>query len=127
MRSGIAFAGVLAIVLAGCTSSPDDTKSSDEGTSDGNKYTTREVNDGTTTFTVVENPNGGTKLSFGSEAGFKLLEEKDGDYTYAFKDMNGNGTLDKWEDWRNSYADRAADLAPQLSADQISGLMLSEP
>lgn len=124
MRSGIAFAGVLAIVLAGCTSSPDDTKSSDEGTSDGNKYTTREVNDGTTTFTVVENPNGGTKLSFGSEAGFKLLEEKDGDYTYAFKDMNGNGTLDKWEDWRNSYADRAADLAPQLSADQISGLML---
>lgn len=53
MRSGIAFAGVLAIVLAGCTSSPDDTKSSDEGTA---TSTTREVNDGTTTFTVVENP-----------------------------------------------------------------------
>lgn len=92
MRSGIAFAGVLAIVLTGCSSSPDD-KTSTDGTNDGNKYTTQEVNDGTTTFTVVANPNGGTKLSFGSEAGFKLLEEKDGDYTYAFKDMNGNGKL----------------------------------
>ncbi len=38
--------------------------------------------------------------------------------------MNGNGSLDAWEDWRKPYAERAADLAPQLKADQVSGLML---
>ncbi|MDD7554717.1 hypothetical protein [Schaalia hyovaginalis] len=29
----------------------------------------------------------------------KIVEAKDGDYTYAFKDLNGNGELDSAEDW----------------------------
>ena len=122
-RSGVAFAGALAIVLAGCSSSQDDS-SDTQGTGDGSTYTTREVDDGTTTFTVVENPNGGATLSYGPDAGFKVLEEKDGEFTYAFKDMNANGTLDKWEDWRLSGEERAADLVQHLSIEQIEGLML---
>lgn len=125
LKGAFVVAGVAALALAGCT--PDDSATSGEsGTASGdaNTYSTREVTDGVTTFTVVDNPNNGTKLSFGSEGAFALLEEKDGDFTYAFKDMNGNGKLDTWEDWRQPYADRAADLAPQLAADQISGLML---
>ena len=122
-RSGVAFAGALAIVLAGCSSSQDDS-SDTQATGDGSTYTTREVDDGTTTFTVVENPNGGATLSYGPDAGFKVLEEKDGEFTYAFKDMNANGTLDKWEDWRLSGEERAADLVQHLSIEQIEGLML---
>ena len=38
---------------------------------------------------------------------------------YAFKDMNGSGKLDLYEDWRQSIDDRAANLASQLTAEQI--------
>lgn len=126
IKGGLLLAGAAAVLLAGCSAAPEEAASSGAAPSGnaGDKYTTTEVTDGKTTFTVVENPNGGTKLSFGSEAAFALLEEEDGGFTYAFKDMNGNGTLDAWEDWRKTYEERAADLAPQLSADQISGLML---
>lgn len=124
MKSGFAVAGAAALLLAGCTSAQDTQSSGADSAGGSSKYTTKEVTDGTTTFTVVENPNSGTKLSFSSSSPFALLEEQDGDFTYAFKDMNGNGELDKWEDWRVSYQERAADLAPQLAADQISGLML---
>ncbi|MCF2707026.1 hypothetical protein I6E29_07075 [Arcanobacterium haemolyticum] len=120
-KCAVAAAAVAVLMLSACGSSPSDDASNASGSK---SYTTREVTDGTTTFTVVENPNNGTKLSFGSEAGFTLLEEEQDGYTYAFKDMNGNGTLDAWEDWRKTYEERAADLAPQLAADQVSGLML---
>ena len=43
---------------------------------------------------------------------------------YAFKDLNRNGKLDIYEDWRRSYSERAADLATQLSIEEIAGLML---
>lgn len=42
----------------------------------------------------------------------------------AFKDLNGNGTLDVYEDWRVAPEKRAADLAEQMSVEQIAGLML---
>ena len=119
----MAFAGALAIVLAGCSTSQDDSSDA-QATGDGSTYTTREVDDGTTKFTLVTNPNDGSTLSYGPEAGFKLLEEKDGEFTYAFKDMNANGTLDKWEDWRLTGEERAADLVQHLSFEQIEGLML---
>ena len=34
---------------------------------------------------------------------------------YAFKDLNRNGTLDVYEDWRQPALARAKDLAAQLS------------
>ena len=41
-----------------------------------------------------------------------------------FKDLNGNGALDPYEDWRLPARDRAQDLAARLSIDEIAGLML---
>lgn len=38
---------------------------------------------------------------------------------YAFRDLNGDGKLDFYEDWRQSIDDRAANLAAQLTAEQI--------
>ena len=43
---------------------------------------------------------------------------------YAFKDLNRNGILDPYEDWRLDARTRAEDLARQLSVEEIAGLML---
>ena len=68
--------------------------------------------------------------------GFKLVNQKGGatlGYTsaplltvdrYAFKDLNRNGALDPYEDWRLPADTRAKDLAAQLSIEEIAGLML---
>ncbi len=42
----------------------------------------------------------------------------------AFKDLNKNGKLDPYEDWRLPVEDRAKDLAGRMSVEQIAGLML---
>jgi Beta-glucosidase-related glycosidases len=72
-----------------------------------------------------------------SEAdGFKLVTQKGGatlGYSsaplltvdrYVFKDLNRNGALDPYEDWRLPADTRAKDLAAQLSIEEIAGLML---
>lgn len=41
-----------------------------------------------------------------------------------FKDLNRNGKLDKYEDWRLSVEERAKDLATKMTIEQIAGLML---
>ncbi len=120
-----AVAGLALFALTGCTSdAPNNTSATASATAKGGTFTTREVTDGTTKFVVVDNPNGGTTLSYGAGSGIKLLEEKVDGSTYAFKDMNGNGKLDTFEDWRVDAKARAADLAGQLTPVQISGLML---
>ena len=43
---------------------------------------------------------------------------------FAFKDLNRNGKLDPYEDWRLPADTRAKDLASQLSIEEIAGLML---
>jgi beta-glucosidase len=93
---------------------------------DGNriKYTEKEINDGKTTHVVVTNPNNGKTLGYLKISGVKLIEKVDGRYIYAFKDMNRNGKLDKWEDWRLDDTARAKDLVSQLSIKEIAGLML---
>lgn len=63
---------------------------------------------------------GGRTLGYAPVSGVKLLTV-DG---FAFKDLNRNGKLDIYEDWRRSPKERAADLASQLSIDEIAGLML---
>ena len=42
---------------------------------------------------------------------------------HTFKDLNRNGFLDAYEDWRLTPAERAADLAVQLPPEYLSGLM----
>ena len=43
-----------------------------------------------------------------------------------FKDANGNGTLDRYEDWRLPVPARVDDLVPRLTLEEKVGLMLIE-
>lgn len=63
---------------------------------------------------------GGKTLGYSPESGIQILTDRG----YAFKDLNRNGSLDKYEDWRLPVAVRAQDLAEQLSIEEIAGLML---
>lgn len=63
---------------------------------------------------------GGKTLGFSPDSGRKLIRQ-DG---FAFKDLNGNGSLEPYEDWRLPAEARAADLASRLSKEEIAGLML---
>ena len=120
IKGAAAFAGLgLAFTLAGCSTTDTDASASAAA-----GYTTSEVTDGTTTFVVVDNPGDAPDLSYGVDSGVTLLEEEVDGVTVAFKDMNANGTLDTWEDWRVASIDRAADLASQMTIEQIAGLML---
>ena len=68
--------------------------------------------------------------------GYNLITQKGGPtlgYTsapiltvrgYAFKDLNRNGELDPYENWRRPAYERAVDLANRLSVEEIAGLML---
>ena len=74
-----------------------------------------------------------------TENGYNLITQKKGQtlaYTpgsgvtiltdggYAFKDLNRNGTLEPYEDWRLSAEERAEDLASRLPVEEIAGMML---
>ena len=80
-----------------------------------NKWTESQQND----FTLVKN-QGGQTLGYAPASGVKILTVNG----LAFKDLNRNGQLDKYEDWRLPYDERAKDLASKLSVEQIAGLML---
>lgn len=70
-------------------------------------------------YQKVENKQGPV-LGYSTTSGVKIL-------TVAgkkFKDLNRNGKLDHYEDWRLGPEERARDLASQLTIDQIAGLML---
>lgn len=70
-------------------------------------------------FHLIEN-KGGQTLGYSPKSGVKILTV-DG---LAFKDLNKNGKLDSYEDWRKPVAERAKDLASKMTVDQIAGLML---
>ena len=126
VKAGVTLAICAGLALAGCTNSPSDAKQSNES-SDSKSYSTKEVTDGTTTFNVVTNPGDGATLSYGTESDISLIEVEDSGQTYVFKDMDGSKELEPWEDWRLSAQERAKDLAPKLSTEQIAGLMLFSP
>ena len=92
--------------------------------SSGQGPTEKTVSDGTTSFQVVTNPNGGATLSYIAGGPVKLLKIRSGQTTLAFKDMNANNKLDAWEDWRKSVDERAKSLAQEVTIEQIAGLML---
>ncbi len=68
---------------------------------------------------IVTN-KGGQTLGYDTTSGVKILTIKG----LAFKDLNKNGKLDIYEDWRLSAGERAKDLASKMTIDQIAGLML---
>ncbi len=63
---------------------------------------------------------GGQTLGYVTTSGVSLLTVD----RFAFKDLNQNGALDPYEDWRLSADERAQDLASKMSVQQIAGLML---
>ncbi len=70
-------------------------------------------------FKTVINKNGPV-LGYSPASGVKII-------TVAglnFKDLNKNGQLDKYEDWRLDVNVRAKDLAAKMTKEQIAGLML---
>lgn len=66
------------------------------------------------------NQQGGPTLGYSPASGVKILTV-DG---HQFKDLNRNGKLDPYEDWRLDFDTRAADLASKLTDAEIAGLML---
>lgn len=70
-------------------------------------------------YNLVQN-NGGLTLGYSPKSGVKIIQV-DG---LAFKDLNKNGALDTYEDWRKPVAERAKDLATKMTVEQIAGLML---
>ncbi|WP_185152981.1 glycoside hydrolase family 3 protein [Dysgonomonas sp. 216] len=74
---------------------------------------------GSKNYEIIENTNG-PALGYSPTSGVRILTV-DG---LKFKDLNKNGKLDKYEDWRLSVDERAKDLATKMSTEQIAGLML---
>ncbi len=81
----------------------------------GPKYTIEEQE----AYTLVLN-EGGQTLGYAPASGVTLLEKSG----YAFKDLNKNGELDLYEDWRLPVDERAKNLVNQMSVEQMAGLML---
>jgi beta-glucosidase len=63
---------------------------------------------------------GGATLGVASENRERIIEREG----FAFKDLNGTGELDIYEDWRIPYEKRAESLAKELAIEEIAGLML---
>lgn len=70
-------------------------------------------------YNIIENKRGQT-LGYSPSSGVAILTDKG----YAFKDLNRNGVLDAYEDWRLPAEERAQDLADRLTVEQIAGMML---
>ena len=76
------------------------------------KWTEEATSDG---WVKVTN-EGGAVLGYSKDSGVALLQSGG----YAFKDLNRNGALDPYEDWRLDAETRARDLASQMSGEQIA-------
>lgn len=83
---------------------------------EGAKYTVTVTPDN---WVKIEN-EGGETLGLSQTSGVKIIEE-DG---FAFKDLNQNGSLDVYEDWRKPVEERAQDLAGQMKGAE-KALMLA--
>ncbi|WP_416148982.1 glycoside hydrolase family 3 N-terminal domain-containing protein [Salipaludibacillus sp. HK11] len=80
------------------------------------KWDEEETEDG---YMIVTNEDGET-LAYSKDSDVELIQV-DG---YAFKDLNNNGVLDPYEDWRLEDSVRAENLASLLEVEDIAGLML---
>src|SRR5699024_11140323 len=73
----------------------------------------------TNSIKYVDQEDGPT-LGYSTSSGIDIIED-DG---YHFKDLNKNGEIDDYEDWRLTPTERAEDLASKMTVEQIEGLML---
>lgn len=63
--------------------------------------------------------DGGETLGYSPDSGVKLIQVGG----YAFKDLNRNGKLDLYEDWRQEDTARAVDLANMMSVEEIAPML----
>lgn len=82
---------------------------------EGAKYTVAVTDDN---WILIENEDGET-LGLSSTSGVQVIEE-DG---YAFKDMDQDGELDVYEDWRVSNEERATDLVNQMQGVEMASIL----
>lgn len=82
----------------------------------GNQYAGEITRDGWIKVAQADGPT----LGCARDSGVRLLRD-DG---RAFKDLNKNGALDPYEDWRLDAETRAEDLARRMSVEEIAGLMV---
>ena len=87
----------------------------EDGAADGAKWSEEETADG---WVKVTNEDGAT-LGYSKDSGVTIIEQ-DG---YAFKDLDQDGELDVYEDWREDDETRAEDLASQMSGEEIAPLL----
>ena len=81
----------------------------------GENYTVTKTADG---WIQIENKDGET-LGLSPTSGVKIVEA-DG---YAFKDLNQNGKLDVYEDWRETPENRANDLVAQMQGPEMAAIL----
>ncbi|HKK43734.1 MAG TPA: glycoside hydrolase family 3 N-terminal domain-containing protein, partial [Bacteroidales bacterium] len=74
---------------------------------------------GSGSIRIITN-KGGQTIGYDTTSGVKILTVNG----FAFKDLNKNGKLDPYEDWRNTADERAKDLASKMTIEEIAGLML---
>jgi len=79
------------------------------------KYTETTTADG---WVLVEN-EGGDTLGYWPGSGVSIIQVEG----FAFKDMDKDGKLDGYEDWRNTTEERAADLVSQMTIEEMAPLM----
>ena len=101
MKTRLILSGIAMMLIASCTDQ---------------KWTETQTDEG---FNVITQKRGRT-LGYTPGSGVSIITDKG----YAFKDLNRNGSLDLYEDWRLPAEVRAEDLAAQLSIDEIAGMML---
>ena len=109
MKSSKFLKGCFAVAVVACTCSQTIVQAQNK------KWTESERG----TIKTVLNPQGQT-LGYSTTSGVSILTV-DG---LAFKDLNKNKQLDKYEDWRLPADVRAKDLASKMTVEQIAGLML---
>ena len=73
-------------------------------------------------YNIITQKKGAT-LGYSPTSGISILE-CDG---YAFKDLNKNGELDVYEDWRKPMRERAVDLASKVLPQHLQVCVMGTP
>lgn len=118
-------------LMAGCTgedSPTDNSESPSEQVDQSYPITPEELGSGTVKWSekktadgwVEVTNDGGETLGYSPDSGVELIQVEG----LAFKDLNRNGLLDAYEDWRLDDDARAGDLASQLPVEAMIPLLI---
>lgn len=107
----------LTVLFFSCNKVKDYPRESDPLGTGKVKWSESQTPDG---WTRVENESG-TTLGYSKSSGLKLIQV-DG---YAFKDLNRNNLLDKFEDWRLDHETRAKAMVDEFTVEQMMGMKMN--